>query len=56
MSKHDDGVTTVMRAEPLGAERRVRELARMLSGLADSDTGHDHAEELLMTAAAERGR
>ncbi|MEO7573596.1 MAG: DNA repair protein RecN [Acidimicrobiales bacterium] len=56
LSKHDDGVTTVMRAEPLGAERRVREVARMLSGLADSDTGHDHAEELLLTAATERGR
>ena len=56
LSKHDEGTTTVMRAEPLGAERRVRELARMLSGLADSDTGHDHAEELLSTAAAERGR
>ena len=40
----------------LGPEARVRELARMLSGLADSDTGQDHAEELLATAAAERGR
>ena len=37
-------------------EARVRELARMLSGLAESDTGQDHAEELLATAAAERGR
>lgn len=56
LTKHDDGATTVMRAEPLGPDRRVRELARMLSGLAESDTGHDHAEELLATAAAERGR
>lgn len=56
LTKQDDGVTTVMRAEPLGADGRVRELARMLSGLADSDTGHDHAEELLATAATERGR
>ncbi len=56
LSKQDDGTTTRMGAEPLGADRRVRELARMLSGLADSDTGHDHAEELLTTAAAERGR
>jgi len=56
LTKNDDGRTTAMRAEVLGPEARVRELARMLSGLADSGTGHDHAEELLATAAAERGR
>jgi DNA repair protein RecN (Recombination protein N) len=56
LSKHDDGTTTAMRADLLGPEARVRELARMLSGLADSDTGQDHAEELLAMAAAERGR
>jgi DNA repair protein RecN (Recombination protein N) len=56
LTKQDDGITTVMRAEPLVAERRVRELARMLSGLADSESGHEHAEELLATAAQERGR
>jgi DNA repair protein RecN (Recombination protein N) len=56
LTKEDDGRTTSMRAEVLGPEARVRELARMLSGLADSDTGQDHAEELLATAAAERGR
>jgi DNA repair protein RecN (Recombination protein N) len=32
-------------------EARVRELARMLSGLADSDTGQAHARELLAVAA-----
>ena len=57
LSKDDDGATTVDagrgRSTP---SARVRELARMLSGLADSDTGQDHAEELLATAAAERGR
>jgi len=36
-------------------EDRVRELARMLSGLADSDTGQAHARELLAVAAAGRG-
>jgi DNA repair protein RecN (Recombination protein N) len=56
LSKADRGGTTTMRAEPLVAEARVRELTRMLSGLADSETGQDHAEELLATAAAERGR
>ncbi|CCG03363.1 DNA repair protein RecN [Blastococcus saxobsidens] len=35
-------------------EDRVRELARMLSGLADSDTGQAHARELLAVAAAGR--
>jgi DNA repair protein RecN (Recombination protein N) len=29
----------------------VRELARMLSGLVDSDTGQAHARELLAVAA-----
>ena len=35
-------------------EDRVRELARMLSGLADSDTGQAHARELLAVAAGAR--
>ena len=35
-------------------EDRVRELARMLSGLADSDTGQAHARELMAVAAAGR--
>ncbi len=48
------GVTaTDIRA--VAAEDRVRELARMLSGLADSDTGQAHARELLAVAAAARG-
>ncbi|WP_081866274.1 DNA repair protein RecN [Blastococcus sp. URHD0036] len=36
------------------ADDRVRELARMLSGLADSDTGQAHARELLAVAAEAR--
>ena len=48
------GVTaTDIRA--VDGEDRVRELARMLSGLADSDTGQAHARELLAVAAAARG-
>ena len=35
---------------------RVRELARMLAGLDDSELGRAHAEELLATAAADRQR
>jgi DNA repair protein RecN (Recombination protein N) len=56
LAKEDDGITTRVRAEPLTGDGRVRELARMLSGLPGSDTGFDHAEELLASAAAERGR
>ncbi len=56
ISKQDDGRTTVVSAEVLSPEARVRELARMLSGLAESDSGQEHAEELLATAAQERGR
>jgi DNA repair protein RecN (Recombination protein N) len=56
IAKEDDGRTTVVRAEVLGSDTRVHELARMLSGLADSESGQEHAEELLATAAAERGR
>ncbi|TFV69910.1 DNA repair protein RecN [Blastococcus sp. CT_GayMR19] len=48
------GVTaTDIRA--VAGEDRVRELARMLSGLADSDTGQAHARELLAVAADARG-
>ncbi|WP_448623549.1 DNA repair protein RecN [Geodermatophilus sp. URMC 64] len=50
----DAGVTaTDIRA--VEGEDRVRELARMLSGLADSDTGQAHARELLAVAAQARG-
>ncbi|MBU3706521.1 MAG: DNA repair protein RecN [Mycobacterium sp.] len=38
----------------LGDEQRVAELARMLAGLGDSDTGRAHARELLEAAHAER--
>jgi DNA repair protein RecN (Recombination protein N) len=47
------GVTaTDIRA--VDGEDRVRELARMLSGLTDSDTGQAHARELLAVAVAAR--
>jgi DNA repair protein RecN (Recombination protein N) len=35
---------------------RVGELARMLAGLADTDTGRAHAEELLSSAEADKSR
>lgn len=44
----DSGVRTLTDSE------RVVELARMLAGLDDTETGRAHAEELLRTATAER--
>ncbi|EME22008.1 DNA repair protein RecN [Rhodococcus triatomae] len=44
----DSGVRT------LTDDERVVELARMLAGLGDTETGRAHAEELLATASAER--
>ena len=41
---------TSARAAAVEGEARTRELARMLSGLADSGSGHEHALELLRTA------
>lgn len=38
----------------LDSEERVAELARMLAGLGDSETGRAHAEELLATAQSEK--
>lgn len=54
----DESVTAGV--ERLTGERRVEELARMLAGLDDTDTGRAHAAELLSRARAEasefRGR
>jgi DNA repair protein RecN (Recombination protein N) len=50
------GSSTVVRARPLDDAARRVELSRMLSGLPESDSAQEHAEELLATAAAERGR
>jgi DNA repair protein RecN (Recombination protein N) len=40
----------------LDRDTRVAELARMLAGLGDSDTGRAHAEELLWSARADKSR
>ena len=48
------GVTSTVTT--LDRDERIAELARMLAGLGDSDTGRAHAEELLNTAEAEKGR
>jgi DNA repair protein RecN (Recombination protein N) len=52
--KSHDGEVTVSGVTALDAQARVRELARMLGGMADSDTAQAHARELLDTAELER--
>jgi DNA repair protein RecN (Recombination protein N) len=49
-------MSTVAEADVLDDRERVVELSRMLSGQPESRTARDHAEELLATAAQERGR
>lgn len=48
----DEGAESAVRT--LDDEERVVELARMLAGLEDTETGRAHAEELLATAGAAR--
>lgn len=50
--KDSDGGVTASSVEQLDDEARVTELARMLSGLADSESGLAHARDLIETARA----
>ncbi|MEV0857328.1 DNA repair protein RecN [Nocardia fluminea] len=55
VNKSDDGKGKVNSGvRTLTDDERVVELARMLAGLDDTETGRAHAEELLETARAER--
>nr|WP_179723053.1 DNA repair protein RecN [Petropleomorpha daqingensis] len=54
-SPDTEGGVTATDIRAVDGEDRVRELARMLSGLADSDTGQAHARELLAVAARPSG-
>ncbi|MFR9752539.1 DNA repair protein RecN [Nocardia sp. 004] len=55
VDKSDDGKGAVdSRVRTLTNDERVVELARMLAGLDDTETGRAHAEELLATARAEK--
>ncbi|MFA7324103.1 MAG: DNA repair protein RecN [Candidatus Nanopelagicales bacterium] len=56
VQKTSDGIVTASSVQDVTAGERTAELARMLSGLDESDTGLAHAEELLTVAAAERSR
>jgi DNA repair protein RecN (Recombination protein N) len=47
VTRHNDGAV----ASPVTGTDRSREIARMLSGLGDTSTGMEHAEELLHVAA-----
>jgi len=55
VTKSSDGEVTESGVATLDDVARVRELARMLGGMADSGSAQAHAEELLGTARAERG-
>ena len=54
--KEAAGGRTLAAARPVDGEDRVVELSRMLSGSPDSGTARSHAEELLASAAATKGR
>lgn len=48
--KDSAGTVTASSVQQLGGEERVAEMARLLSGLPDSETGLTHARELAETA------
>ena len=52
--KSSDGTVTASSVRQLTGAERVAEMARLLSGLADSDSGLAHAEELLSLARSDR--
>jgi DNA repair protein RecN (Recombination protein N) len=52
VAKTAGGHVTSTEIDLVDGEARLRELSRMLGGMADSSLGQDHAEELLATAAA----
>lgn len=56
VAKAVDGATTTTAVEALDDAGRVVELSRMLSGSPGSATARDHAQELLVAAARDRGR
>lgn len=56
VSKHVGDETVASGVDTLDEEQRVEELARMMAGLDDSDTGRAHAAELLERAQREVGQ
>ncbi len=51
VEKNTDGDVTVSSVVKLQGEERIAEMARLLSGLPDSDTGLEHARELVQLAS-----
>lgn len=51
VTKHSDTDSTVSNVEVMEGEERVTEMARLLSGLSESESGLHHARELLDIAA-----
>ena len=56
MDKVDDGTKVVSTVLEVEGDSRVRELARMLAGQPDSETGREHAAELLHEALKNRSQ
>ncbi|MDX6744906.1 DNA repair protein RecN [Actinocorallia sp. A-T 12471] len=54
VEKSDDGTVIRSGVTALDTESRIRELSRMLAGMADSELGRAHAEELLAIAAQDK--
>lgn len=54
VDKTTTGAVTASDVRIVDGEERITELVRMLSGLPESETGADHARELLAAAAAAR--
>jgi DNA repair protein RecN (Recombination protein N) len=52
--KGSDGAVTASSVRRLDGDERIAEMARLLSGLPDSDSGLAHARELVEMAAAAR--
>ena len=48
--KDSDGAVTASSVQQLAGEERIREMARLLSGLTDSESGLQHARELIDAA------
>jgi DNA repair protein RecN (Recombination protein N) len=51
VEKNTDGDVTVSSVVKLEGDERIAEMARLLSGLPDSDTGLEHARELVQLAS-----
>jgi len=51
VDKTSEGTITASGVHTVGGDERIQELARMLAGLPDSETGLAHAAELLASAA-----